>query len=285
MEKSVNAGAESSQIHKAQLLSSTRITPDSSREEVRQLVFRTNDTDIDGRPGSCVHILAPGQYGNRYHTRLYTLASHDSSTAGTVFELCVRRCFFIDAVSGEEYGGVASNYLCDLKPQSIVEFSGPVVYPFEIPQNPNTNLLMICMGTGIAPFKSLIRTIYEKHGSWQGKVRLFHGANSGLEMLYMNDANSDLSSYVDQPTFKAFQAVSPRPIFNEPVAMDKALEQNAAEVWEIVNSPDSRIYLAGVTTMLASIDKTMSRVAGSPEAWMEKRRELVVANRWVEVLY
>lgn len=285
MEKSVNTGAGSAQIHKAQLLSSTRITPDSSREEVRQLVFRTNDADLDGKPGSCIRILAPGEYGNRYHPRLYSLASHDYSPAGTVFALCVRRCFFIDDVNGEEYGGVASNYLCDLKPESIVEFSGPVVYPFDIPQNPNTNLLMIGMGTGIAPFKSLIRTIYEKHGGWQGKVRLFHGANSGLEMLYMNDVNSDLSSYVDQPTFKAFQAVSPRPVFMEPVAMDKALEQNAAEVWEIVNSPDSRIYLAGMSTMLASIDKAMSRVAGSPEAWLAKRKELVAANRWVEVLY
>jgi ferredoxin--NADP+ reductase len=197
----------------------------------------------------------------------------------------VRRCFFIDEVSGEEYGGVASNYLCDLKPQSIVEFSGPIVYPFDIPQNPNTDLLMIGMGTGIAPFKSLIRTIYERHGSWQGKVRLFHGANSGLEMLYMNEANNDLSNYVDQPTFKAFQVVSPRPIFNEPVAMDKALEQNAAEVWEILDSPDSRIYLAGMSTMLPLIDKAMSRVAGSPEAWTAKRKELVAANRWAEILY
>ncbi|MFA7399907.1 MAG: oxidoreductase, partial [Sideroxydans sp.] len=106
-----------------------------------------------------------------------------------------------------------------------------------------------------------------------------------LEMLYLNDANNDLANYYDQPTFKAFQAISPRPSFNEPVAIDKALEQNAAEVWAMVNSANSRIYMAGLTKMQAQIDKAMSTIAGSSEAWSAKRKELVAAGRWVELLY
>lgn len=280
-----NTATANAPIHQAQLVSSTRITPEASREEVWQLVFRTNDPKFDAHPGSCIRVLAPGEYGNRYHPRLYSLADHDYTTAGTEFSLCVRRCSYVDEVSGEEYGGVASNYLCDLKPKSTVEFSGPVSYPFAIPTDPSTDLLMIGMGTGIAPFRSLVRSIYEKHGNWQGKVRLFHGARSGLEMLYQNDANNDLALYYDQPTFKAFQAVSPRPVFNEPVAMDKALEQNSAEVWEMVNSANSRIYVAGLTKLQAQIDKAMSTIAGSSEAWSAKRKELVAAGRWVELLY
>jgi ferredoxin--NADP+ reductase len=266
-------------------VSATRITPEASREEVWQLLFRTDDPKFDAQPGSCIRVLAPGEYGNRYHPRLYSLADHGHTTAGTEFSLCVRRCSYVDEVNGEEYAGVASNYLCDLKPNSTLEFSGPVSYPFAIPADPYTDLLMIGMGTGIAPFRSLIRSIYEKHGNWQGKVRLFHGARSGLEMLYMNDANNDLANYYDQPTFKAFQAVSPRPTFNEPVAMDKALEQHASEVWEIVNSPNSRIYVAGLSKMQVQIDKAMSNIAGSSEAWSAKRKELVAAGRWVELLY
>jgi len=144
---------------------------------------------------------------------------------------------------------------------------------------------MIGMGTGIAPFRGLIRTIYEKHGGWEGKVRLFHGARTGLEQLYMNDANNDIGNYFDQPTFKAFQAVSPRPAFNAPIAMDKLLEQNAAEVWEIVNSPDSRVYVAGMTQMRDMMVRAMAASAGSPEAWASKHNELVAAGRWLEVLY
>jgi len=285
MLNSVTDGAGDSLIHTAKLLSSERITPESSREEVRQLVFKTDDLYFDSQVGSCIRILAPGQYGNPYHPRLYSIADTDQSDDGAQFEICVRRCFYMDDASGEEYGGVASNYLCDLQPGSVIKFSGPIGYPFVVPQNPDANLLMIGMGTGIAPFRGLVRMIYEQHGAWKGKVRLFHGAHTGLELLYMNDVNNDLANYIDQPTFKAFQAVSPRPAFHAPIALDQAIEQNAAEVWEIVNSPDSRVYVAGMTQMLGMIDKTMTSIAGSSQAWMAKRNELASAGRWLEVLY
>lgn len=285
MGKPVTAGSDSSQIHKARLLRSTRITPESSREEVRQLVFHTDDPDFDAKAGSSIRILAPGEYGNRYHPRIYSLVEHEHTPDGIQFALCVRRCFFIDDVNGEQYQGIASNYLCDLKPGDEVEFSGPTGYPFPIPENTNSNLLMIGMGTGIAPFRALVRTIYEKHGGWKGKVRLFHGARTGLELLYLNDANNDLASYFDQPTFKAFQAVSPRPAFDAPIALDKSIEQNAAEVWEMVNSPDCRVYIAGMTPMLGMIDKAMTNIAGSVQTWQAKRNELTATGRWVEILY
>lgn len=285
MHKTLTDGAGDSMIFTAKILSSKRITPESSREEVRQISLHTDNQYFDSKIGSCIRILAPGQYGNPYHARLYSIADSEQSDNGATFEICVRRCSYIDEASGEEYGGVASNYLCDLQPGSVIKFSGPVGYPFTIPQNQNANLLMIGMGTGIAPFRGLIRMIYEQHGGWKGKVRLFYGARTGLESLYMNDANNDIGNYFDQPTFKAFQAVSPRPAFNAPIALDKAIEQNAAEVWEIVNSPDSRVYMAGMTPMLDMIAKAMANIAGSTDAWKSKRDELAAAGRWLEVLY
>jgi ferredoxin--NADP+ reductase len=285
MQKTLTDGAGDSMIFSAKLLSTERITPASSREEVRRIVFRTDNLYFDGKVGSCIRVLAPGQYGNPYHTRLYAIADSEQNDAGAQFEICVRRCSFIDEASGEESAGVASNYLCDLKPDSKIKFSGPVGYPFVVPENTNANLLLIGMGTGVAPFRGLIRMIYEKHGGWKGKVRLYHGARTGLEQLYMNDANNDIGNYLDQPTFKAFQAVSPRPAFNAPVALDKAMGQNAAEVWEIVNSPDSRVYVAGVKQMHDMIAKSMASVAGSADAWTAKRDEMVAAGRWLEVLY
>jgi ferredoxin--NADP+ reductase len=272
-------------IFTAKLLSSKRITPESSREDVRQMSFQTDNLYFDSKVGSCIRILAPGQYGNRYHPRLYTIAESQQSDSGARFEICVRRCFYLDEVNGEEYGGIASNYLCDMKPGSAINFSGPIGYPFVVPENVNANLLMIGMGTGIAPFRGLIRMIYEKHGNWKGKVRLFYGARTGLEMLYMNDANNDLANYYDQPTFKAFQALSPRPAFGAPAALDTTLEQNAAEVWEMVNSPDSQIYVAGMTQMVNLVDRAMTSIAGTSQVWMTKRKELISKGRWNEVLY
>jgi ferredoxin--NADP+ reductase len=144
---------------------------------------------------------------------------------------------------------------------------------------------MIGMGTGIAPFQGLIRLIYEKHHGWKGRVRLYHGARTGLEMLYLNDANADLANYYDQPTFRAFQAVSPRPAFDAPIALDQALERNAAEVWDMINRPNCRVYIAGMTKMLDQVDKALTTAGGSSEAWRKRRAELSANGRWVEVLY
>jgi sulfite reductase alpha subunit-like flavoprotein len=285
MKKTLTDGAGDSMIYTAKLQSSERITPATSREEVKRLVLRTDNLFFDSKVGSCIRVLAPGQYGNPYHTRLYSIADTEQMNDGARFEICVRRCSFIDEASGEESAGVASNYLCDLKPGCEIKFSGPVGYPFVVPDDTKANLLMIGMGTGIAPFRGVIRMIYDKHAGWKGKVRLFHGARSGLESIYMNDTNNDIGNYFDQPTFKAFQAVSPRPAFNEPAELDKAIEQHAAEVWEMVNSPGSRVYVAGMSQMTEMIGKAMVKTAGSPEAWTAKRNELVAAGRWVEVLY
>ncbi|MBM3391175.1 MAG: oxidoreductase [Betaproteobacteria bacterium] len=268
------------------LLRSARITPTASPEEVRNLVFRTEDRSFDGRTGQCVRVLAPGKFGNKHHTRLYSLAEvEEGERDSTEFTLCVRRCHYVDDFNGQEYPGVASNFLCDLQPGSEVQFTGPTGYPFAVPDNPQADILMIGMGTGIAPFRGLVREIYRRHGGWQGRVRLFHGARSGLEMLYMNDENKDFSLYYDQATFRAFQAVSPRPHFGAPVAMDRALEQNAAEVWEMLQGADTRVFIAGPQALQATVDKAIAAMAGSADRWRALRQRLADGGRWQEVLY
>lgn len=276
----------SAQVRTAQLVRSDRITPASANEEVRHLLFFCADPSFAAKAGQCVRILAPGVYGNQYHPRLYMIADETVERDGGIeFALCVKRHDYIDDFNGERYPGVASNYLCDLKIGEVVEFEGPVGYPFTIPDNRKADLLMIGMGTGIAPFRALIRTIYEKYGSWEGKVRLFYGAKTGLDMLYMNDENKDLAQYVYQPTFKAFQAVSPRPVFDAPVELDKALAQNAAEVWQMLQQPDTHLYLAGVEQMWPSVEKALVGLAGSLERWQKVREQMKSSGRWNEVLY
>jgi len=268
------------------LLRSERITPAASPEEVRNLVFRTEDRSFDGRTGQCVRVLAPGKFGNKYHTRLYSLAEvEEGERDSTEFTLCVRRCHYVDDFNGQEYPGVASNFLCDLRPGSEVRFSGPTGYPFVVPDNPQADILMIGMGTGIAPFRGLVREIYRRHGGWQGRVRLFHGARSGLEMLYMNEENKDLSLYYDQATFRAFQAVSPRPHFDAPIDMDRALEQNAAEVWDMLQGADTRVFIAGPQALQATVDKAIAAMAGGAAAWRALQQKLADGGRWQEVLY
>ncbi len=122
-------------------------------------------------------------------------------------------------------------------------------------------------------------------GGWQGEVRLYYGARTGLEMLYMNDQRDDFANYYDQATFQAFKVVSHRPDWDEPVALDKALEQHQEKVWEMISSPKTHVYGAGVENIDQMLEKSFSKMAGSKEKWERRKAELVAGRRWMELIY
>jgi ferredoxin--NADP+ reductase len=275
--------------YQATLLESHRITAAESSEEVRELVLDIAANDFSFTVGQNVGVLIPGPhaFGNELHFRLYTIADIPAygNNGHPQIKLCVRRCFYIDDYSGEKFPGVSSNYLCDLQPGQMVTLTGPYGQPFAMPDNNNADILMIGMGTGIAPFRAFVKHIYDTLGGWQGKVRLFYGAHTGLELLYMNDQRNDFANYYDEKTFKAFEALSPRPHWDEPAALDEALQQHQNEVWDMLNKNDTCVYIAGHESMLGLLDKAFSQMAGSEKNWQRKKAELEAGRRWTTLLY
>src|SRR5438270_11452580 len=94
----------------AMLVTSERITDLQCDAEVRHLVFDLPERQsLAFIEGQSVAVLAPGphEFGNRHHMRLYSIASPRQGEGGrqTRFSLCVRRCFYLDPVSGERYAG------------------------------------------------------------------------------------------------------------------------------------------------------------------------------------
>lgn len=267
---------------------STRISPEDTAE-VRDIILEVGNSDLELEPGQSVGVLVSGQhgFGHKEHFRLYTVADIPKKVKGgkQLINLCVRRCTYIDDFSGERYDGIASNYLCDRRPGDKITLTGPYGLPFEVPDDPKANILMIGLGTGIAPFRAFVKRIYKEAGGWKGKVRLFHGARSGLELLYMNDKQNDFANYYDEETFKAFEAVSPRPHWDDPIALDYALEERAEEVWKMVMDPDTHVFVAGQEKIKDMLDRAFARMAGSEEKWERRKAELKAGKRWTEVIY
>lgn len=275
--------------YKAILLKTERITPEESPEEARHITMEVSSRSFVFVEGQSIGVLAPGphDFGNDHHLRLYSIASSRQGEEGHTAEIsiCVRRCFYIDEVSGERYPGKCSNYLCDARPGEEIMITGPYGQHFIVPRDNTANLLMVGTGTGIAPFRAFIKHVYEQEDGWQGKVRLFYGARSGLDLLYMNNVNDDISLYYDEETFKAFEALSPRPAFEEPADIGRKVEESATEVWDLIQDPKTYVYVAGLRKTSESLDEALSHIAGSTEAWMRKKRELYVRGRWAEHLY
>jgi ferredoxin--NADP+ reductase len=279
---------DTSNRYTARVLSNTRITAPAADIEIRELVLEV-DGDLNYAPGQSIGVLIPGPHaqGHDVHFRLYSIADAAEHAAGEKprVTIAVRRVTYLDDYSGERYDGIASNYLCDRGAGDPITLTGPYGYAFEIPDDREANLILIGAGTGIAPFRAFIKHLYRDAPDWKGKVRLFYGANTGLELVYMNEERDDFAQYYDKDTFEAFKAVSPRPSWADPIAWDYCLEERSEEILDMLHDPHTRVYLAGLEEVRESLDRVFARIVGSKEKWARRRAELVAGGRWTELLY
>ncbi|UCF46150.1 MAG: hypothetical protein JSU89_02925, partial [Myxococcales bacterium] len=257
--------------------------------EVRELTLDIQKPDFELQLGQNVGVLATGtkEFGQEYHFRLYSVADLPERGGSGLprIKIAVRRCSYVDKYSGEEYPGVASNYLCDLVAGDSITMAGPYGLAFEVPEEMDANLILIGTGTGIAPFRAFVKHLYKNVPEWNGTITLFYGARSGLELLYMNDKRDDFAQYYDRDTFQAFKALSPRPSWAAPIDWDGALAERGEELWGLLMQPNTYVYVAGLEKMRGELDDAFTEIAGSEEKWARRKAELTAGGRWVEVLY
>lgn len=272
----------------AQLLGSRRITPEKA-DEVRHLSLRVSDPDFQFIEGQSIGVIVPGPhpFGNPYHLRRYSIANTRPRPEDEAvdLDLLVRRCFYIDEISGERYPGIASNYLCDARPGQSLTLSGPYRSPFTMPQDKGANLLMIGTGTGVAPFRAFAQLIYERRGGWDGQVRLYYGGRTGLDLFYANDEETNLADYYDQASFKAFKSLATNSLMRSSDALARGLQENIDEVWSLARDPKTYVFLAGLGKIALVFDRVMGERAGSAEAWQAIKQHLIQERRWSELIY
>ncbi|QIK38438.1 oxidoreductase [Caldichromatium japonicum] len=255
-----------------------RITPETT-DEVRHITLEVLDPAFQFVEGQSIGVFVPGPhpFGNDLHIRRYSIANARNVPVGSGvhLEILVRRCFYLDEVSGERYPGIASNYLCDAKVGDQITISGPYPSPFRIPLDNRANLLMIGTGTGIAPFRAFVQLIYERRGDWKGQVRLFYGGHSGLDLMYANDEQTDLANYYDQKTFRAFRALGTRPLMTSSQALEMGLRKHAAEAWRLMQEPNTHVFLSGLSKVIPAFERVMTKQAGSEDDWKQLKQRMI----------
>lgn len=265
------------------VVSNESITKDSAADDVHHIVLDLSGSGISYLEGQSLGILPPytTSEGKPEKIRLYSIASPrlgDNGKNSTV-TLTVKRVVWTDEKSGETQKGVCSNYLCDLKPGQEIQITGPTGRTFFLPQDETTDLIMIGVGTGIAPFRAFINYIYKEKGSWPGQVRLFFGAKTKSELLYMNEGRDDISMFFNQETFKAFTALSREG--SSKVYVQQRLEEQKNDIWPLIQKGKFSLYICGLKNMEAGITDVFTKWAKEDgEDWEQMKTDLRKQGRY-----
>jgi len=142
----------------------------SERTQTRHLEFEVPAMErFDFQAGQFVSLVAIKD--DKQQTRAYSLAS--SPRGDNSFDLCLNR---VD-------NGFFSNLLCDLKENSEIDFHGP--HGMFGLRNPLRDSIMVATGTGIAPMRGFVESLFGGEDRSGGKeIYLVYGTRYETEIYY-----------------------------------------------------------------------------------------------------
>ena len=145
---------------------------------VRHIVLDFGAVPFPVLEGQSVGVVPPGLdgAGKPHAMRLYSIASaRDGERPNTNnVALTVKRM----------PGGLASGYLCDLAVGAKVSVVGPFGSTFLMPDDPDADIVMICTGTGAAPFRGFTERRRRTRGAARGRLVMFFGGRTPAELPY-----------------------------------------------------------------------------------------------------
>ena len=259
--------------------------------KVQHITFDLSGGDPEFKyvEGQSCGILAAGEdaKGKPHRPRLYSIAStrYGDNFAGNTLSLCVRQLQY--EKDGETINGVCSTYLCNLAPGDKVKISGPVGKEMLLPEEEDSNIIMLATGTGIAPMRAYLRRMFEpteieKHQwNFKGKAWLFMGAPKTANLLYDDDFEHYKSKFPENLRYtKAISREQQNTKGGRMYIQDRVLEY-AEEIFNMIENPKTHIYLCGLKGMEPGIDEAMTTAAAAKGLdWSELRPKLRKAGRW-----
>jgi len=225
-----------------------RITAPGTESDVRHIVLSFGKTVFPVLEGQSVGIVPPGDGDGKPHNiRLYSIASArdgEKRNANNV-ALTIKRV----------PGGLGSNYMCDLKVGDQVAVTGPFGATFLMPSDANANILMVCTGTGSAPFRAFTEHRRRAMQNAPGQMVMYFGARTPQELPYFGPLQKVPNSLLEKHL-----------VFSRIPGADKEYVQNrmrteAETVGALLASPATHIYICGLKDMETGVDEALADIA------------------------
>jgi len=240
-----------------------RLTDESSDSDVRHIIL-----DLAGLPfpvleGQSIGIIPPGTdaEGKPYLPRLYSVSSpRDGERPGYLnISLTVKR----------EAQGICSNYVCDLAQGDSVQLTGPFGSTFLMPSDPQADLLMICTGTGSAPFRGFTMRRQRVLPQDADHMTLVFGARRPGDLPYFGPLKKIPDAFMAKHF--AFSRQQDRP---KQYVQDR-LREEAVRVADLLKNPNGYIYICGLRAMEQGVEEALKDIARGVELnWSDLRDKM-----------
>jgi benzoyl-CoA 2,3-dioxygenase component A len=236
---------------------------------VRHIILDFGDLPFPVLEGQSIGIVPPGTTadGKPHLVRLYSVASArdgEKPNAGNL-ALTVKR----------EPGGVCSNYLCDLPRGAKVEVTGPFGATFRYPNDPAANIIMICTGTGSAPFRAFTERRRRDMPDAPGRLLLFFGARRPEELPYFGPLQKVPEKLLGKHFCYSRVPGQPR------VYVQDRIRAEAATVAALLKDQNTHVYVCGLKGMESGVNEAFADVCrGASVDWAALRVAMREAGRY-----
>jgi benzoyl-CoA 2,3-epoxidase subunit A len=246
-----------------------RITAADTDSDVHHIVLAFGSTMFPVLEGQSIGIVPPGTRadGQPHDIRLYSIASARDGEK--------RNANNIGLTIKRVEGGVASNYMCALKVGDKVEVTGPFGATFLMPNDAQANVIMICTGTGSAPFRAFTERRRRAAPGAPGKFIMFFGARTPQELPYFGPLQKVSNSLLEKHL-----------VFSRIPGADKEYVQDRIRtehqtVAALLASPATHIYICGLKGMEAGVEEALSDVCRKQgREWGKLKPEMRASGRY-----
>jgi ferredoxin--NADP+ reductase len=273
-------------------LSNEELVGEGGIGTVRHVKFDISGGDLRYLEGQSIGIIAPGQdaKGKPNKIRLYSIGStrHGDDVDDKTVSLCVRQLEYKHPETGETVYGVCSTHLCQLKVGDDVAITGPTGKEMLLPEDPETNIVMMATGTGIAPFRAYLWRMFkdkEKKANpdyqFKGFAWLIFGIPTSPNILYKQELEELQREYPNN--FRLTYAISreQKNAQGGRMYIQDRVAEHADELWQLFQNDKTHGYICGLKGMEDGIDEALTNAAGKHNVnWKEYQREMKRAGRW-----
>jgi sulfite reductase (NADPH) flavoprotein alpha-component len=174
--------------------------------------------------------------------RLYSVASSLMAFPDQVH-------LIVDVVRYESHGrlrkGVASSFLAERADEVPVPVFPSIAKHFHLPENPDTPIIMIGPGTGVAPFRAYLQE--RKALGARGKNWLFFGAqHERCDFAYQED----FEAFTKDGILTRLDCAWSRDQAQKVYVQHKMME-NAAEIWKWIDAEGAHFFVCGDARRMA----------------------------------